>query len=113
MAEHMELKPGYPGVQILALTPPICVTLGKLLNLSVPQFSQLQDGDSPIDSITVSIVDFLGGVVVKNLPVSAGDLRDMDSIPGSGISLEEGTATQSNILAWRIPWAEEPGGYSP
>ena len=49
MAEHMELKPGYSGVQILALTPPICVTLGKLLNLSVPQFSQLQDGDSPID----------------------------------------------------------------
>ena len=24
--------------------------------------------------------------------------------------LEEGMATQSNILAWRIPWIEEPGG---
>ena len=24
--------------------------------------------------------------------------------------LEEGMATHSNILAWRIPWAEEPGG---
>jgi len=24
--------------------------------------------------------------------------------------LEEGMATQSNILAWRIPWTEEPGG---
>ena len=24
--------------------------------------------------------------------------------------LEEGIATHSNILAWRIPWAEEPGG---
>ena len=23
--------------------------------------------------------------------------------------LEEGTATHSNILAWRIPWTEEPG----
>ena len=22
-------------------------------------------------------------------------------------------ATHSSILAWRIPWAEEPGGYSP
>ena len=22
-------------------------------------------------------------------------------------------ATHSNILAWRIPWTEEPGGYSP
>ena len=60
--------------------------------------------------IIVRIVGFPGGVVVKNLPVNAGDLRDMDSIPGSGISLEEGMATQFSILAWRIPWTEEPGG---
>ena len=25
-------------------------------------------------------------------------------------SLEKGIGTQSNILAWRIPWTEEPGG---
>ena len=25
-------------------------------------------------------------------------------------SLEEGTATHSIILAWRVPWTEEPGG---
>ena len=24
--------------------------------------------------------------------------------------LEEGTATHSRVLAWRIPWTEEPGG---
>ena len=24
--------------------------------------------------------------------------------------LEEGTATHSSILVWRIPWMEEPGG---
>ena len=24
--------------------------------------------------------------------------------------LEEGTATHSSILAWRLPWTEEPGG---
>ena len=24
--------------------------------------------------------------------------------------LEEGTVTQSSVLAWRIPWTEEPGG---
>ena len=28
-------------------------------------------------------------------------------------SLEEGMATQFRILAWRMPWTEEPGGYSP
>ena len=29
---------------------------------------------------------------------------------GGEIPLEEGIATHSSILAWRIPWAEEPGG---
>ena len=28
-------------------------------------------------------------------------------------SLEEGTATHSSVLAWRTPWTEEPGSYSP
>ena len=28
-------------------------------------------------------------------------------------SLEEGTATHSNILAWRMPWTEEPGELKP
>ena len=27
--------------------------------------------------------------------------------------LEKEMATHSSILAWRIPWREEPGGYSP
>ena len=27
--------------------------------------------------------------------------------------LEEEIATRSSILHWRIPWTEEPGGYSP
>ena len=27
--------------------------------------------------------------------------------------LEKETATHSSILAWKIPWTEEPGGYSP
>ena len=29
---------------------------------------------------------------------------------GQKDSLEEGIATHSSILAWRIPWTEEPGG---
>ena len=35
---------------------------------------------------------------------------DKDSIPGSGRSLEEGLESHSSILAWRIPWTEDPGG---
>ena len=28
----------------------------------------------------------------------------------SEVSMEKATATHSSILAWKIPWAEEPGG---
>ena len=31
---------------------------------------------------------------------------------GQEYPLEEGMTTHSSILAWRIPWTEEPGGYS-
>ena len=51
--------------------------------------------------------------MIKNLPATAGDVRDMSSIPGSGRSLKEETATHYSVLAWRIPRVEEPGGYSP
>ena len=41
---------------------------------------------------------------------SACSAGDMGLIPGSGRSLEKEMATHSNILAWRIPWTEEPCG---
>jgi len=47
--------------------------------------------------------------VVKNLPANAGVTGDMGSISGLG-RLEEEMATHSSILAWKIPWREEPGG---
>ena len=47
--------------------------------------------------------------MVKNLPTKAGD-KTHKYIPGLEDSLEEGKATHPSILAWRIPWAEEPGG---
>ena len=50
-------------------------------------------------------------LVVKNLPVSAGDLRDVGSIPRSGRSPGGGYGRSLQyILAWRIPWTEEPSG---
>ena len=48
-----------------------------------------------------------GGSVAKNLPASAAD---MGSSPESGRSLEKEMATYSKIVAWKIPWIEEPGG---
>ena len=47
-------------------------------------------------------------LVAKNPPANAGDLRELSLIPGSGRSLEEGMAPHPSILAWRIPWTEEP-----
>ena len=46
--------------------------------------------------------------MVKKPPAHAGDIRDLGSIPQLGRSLKEGTTTHSSILAWRIPWTEEP-----
>ena len=43
-------------------------------------------------------------LVIKNPPANAGDAGDTGSISGSGTYLEEGMATHSNILSWRIPW---------
>ena len=49
------------------------------------------------------------GAVVKNLHAKAGDARDTGLIPGLGTSPGEGDDTPFSILAWKIPWAEEPG----
>ena len=51
-------------------------------------------------------VSFPGGSAVKNLPANAGDVY---SILGSGYPLDKEMATHSSILAWKIPWTEEPG----
>ena len=48
--------------------------------------------------------------MVKNPPVNAGDIRDVSSVPELGRSPgKEGTSTPFSILAWKIPWTEEPG----
>ena len=49
-------------------------------------------------------------VVVKNPPASLGDVRPWVQSLGQEDPLMEGMATQSSILAWRIPWTEDPGG---
>ena len=53
---------------------------------------------------------FPGGSVVKN--PSAMTKTQVRSL-GQEDPLEEGMATHFSILAWRIPWPEEPGGLQP
>ena len=50
---------------------------------------------------------FLGGSDSQESACNAGD---PGLILGWEDLLEKGMATHSSILAWRIPWTEEPGG---
>ena len=52
----------------------------------------------------------LGFPGVSDGKVSACNTGDPGLIPGSEDPLEKEMATHSSILAWRIPWMEEPGG---
>ena len=59
-----------------------------------------------------SVYGFQEALAVKNLPIKAGDVREL----GWVWSLtwedprEEGMANHSRILVWRVPWIEESGG---
>ena len=56
-----------------------------------------------LDDIRASLV----AQMVKNLPVMQENwIRSF----GWEDPLQKGKATHSSILAWRIPWAEDPGG---
>ena len=48
--------------------------------------------------------------MVENLPAKAKKTPEMQ-VPSLGGKdpLEKGMGTHSSILAWRVPWAEEPG----
>ena len=47
---------------------------------------------------------------IKNPPANAGDIEDTGLVPGQEDPLEKGMVTHSSILAYRIPWTEQPGG---
>ena len=59
------------------------------------------------------MLGFPGGSVAKNPPA----IQELQEIQfrslGREDSLEKGMATHSSILAWRIPWTEEPSGLQP
>ena len=51
---------------------------------------------------------FPGGLVVKNLPANAGDEGSIPEYQEGPLEVE--MATHSSILAWKVPWTEDPGG---
>ena len=53
---------------------------------------------------------FHGGSMVKNPPDPPTNVGAMGLIHGLGRSPGGGNNNHSSILAWEIPWIEEPGG---
>jgi len=53
---------------------------------------------------------FPGGSVVKNPPTMQETQMTRVRSLGQEHPLDEAMATHFNILAWEIPWTEEPGG---
>ena len=52
---------------------------------------------------------FPSGSAVKNLPANAGNSGDLGQSLGQEDPLKEEMAIHSSVLAWEIPWTEEPG----
>ena len=92
-----------------------------MANSSFVVFSQAADGAVSTTAAAVPAADASTATSMKALSTaeldlsrcfyaSAEDVRDSGSISGLGKPPEEGMATHFSILAWRIPWTEEPGG---
>ena len=82
----------------------ICSNFKSLIKINVIDFKAFNFG---LVCYTASQV----AQWVKNLPTVQMKETWVQSL-GWKDSLEEGMATHSSILAWRIPWTEEPGGLS-
>ena len=48
--------------------------------------------------------------LIKNMLDNAGDARDEGLPLGQEDPLQKEMATHYSILAWKIPWTEDPGG---
>ena len=60
-----------------------------------------------------NLSDILGSSVVKDLSANAETQKMWVQSLGQEDPLEEEVATHSSILAWEIPWTEDPGGLRP
>ena len=78
----------------------------KQNNLAITSYN-----GKPQEGGCIRISSFPGGSVVKESACQFRRCRSHWFDPWVGkIPLEKEMATHSSILAWRIPWTEEPGG---
>ena len=106
-----------PSCYVTNLTTPHLIAASLLIPELLLHLLDLGGSESREVSFSECFsLGFLGGSVVKNLPASPGRRRHrrrrcrrlVQSLDQE-VPLEEGIAIHSNILAWRIPWTEEPG----
>ena len=86
----------WPGIK-----PTPSALEGEILATGPPGKSPLASFKMYLVSIYTCLWGFPGGSEVKASASDAGDL---------GFPLEKEMATHFSILAWRIPWTEDPGG---
>ena len=90
-------------------------SLGDLPNSGIKPGSPALEADlshqgSPLNKSWVCNLKHLFGFPGSSAgKESACNIGDLGSIPGSGRFPAEGMAIHCSILAWRIPWTEEPG----
>ena len=95
------IEPASPAASTLQADSLLSESQGKIVPTNCSFFPRIY-------SLQVYSVDFPGGSAVKNQP-AMNKLKEMrvQSLSWED-PLKEGMATQSRILAWRIPWTEEP-----
>ena len=81
-------------------------------HLKTSQSSTLKKINKPVSKWAVYIVElgFPDSASCEELATSVGDVRVGVQSLGQEYSLEDGVATHSSVLAWRIPRMEEPEG---
>ena len=82
-----------------------------MMDLQIIKVNKLDRGRQILCGITY--MGFLDVSAVKNSPANAGDAGDTGLIPGLRRSPGVRNGNSSSILAWKIPWTENPMvGYS-
>ena len=102
-----------------AKNPALCISISVLLGETLPGILLIliKYDLSREHLISIYFGDQICGAVifpgVADGKESACNAGDPGSTLGQEETLQKKTATHSGILAWRIPWIEEPGGLQP
>ena len=85
-------------------------SVGKKVGTSEPSYTGAYIGTTILESwlYPLILVGFPGGSGGKTLPAMQEPQETQIKSLGWEDPLEEGMATHSSILAWRIPWTEDP-----